>query len=136
MSHPNVEFMREYFSAWMTGDLDTVRASFNDDLEVHLAGKSSFAGVYRGIDNFFNDYVQRVYALTKGNAQVVRIKDILANDERAVVLAEERFERPGKVLDVNRFLIYEIRAGKISQIWEFEDDLHAVDEFFEDDPGK
>jgi ketosteroid isomerase-like protein len=136
MTHPNVEFMRKYFNAWTTGDLDTVRASFNEDLEVHLAGKSSFSGVYRGIDNFFNDYVQRVYELTQGNAKVVAIKDILANDDRAVVLAEERFERPGKVLDVHRFLIYEIRNGRISQIWEFEDDLYAVDEFYGYTPGE
>lgn len=131
MEHRNIAFIRRYFDAWISGDLDAVRNSFNDDLEVHLPGRSSYAGVYRGIDNFFDNYVQRVYALTGGNAKVVQIKDILANDERVVVLAEERFERPGKVLDVNRFLVYEIRNGKISEVWEFESDQYAVDEFFE-----
>lgn len=130
MEHPHVEFMRKYSSAWITGDIDTVRASFNEDLEVSLPGRSSFAGVYRGVDALFSNYIEKVYALTGGNIRMT-VKDIVANDDRAIVLAKERFERPGRTLDVDRVLVYEFRTERISGIRQFESDQYAVDEFLD-----
>lgn len=130
MTHPNENFMRKYSNAWKVGDIDTVREMYAEDLVVHISGRSPLAGVYRGKEAFFG-YINKIMELTGGKVEIVEIKDILANEGRAVVLVRERLQRIGKkTLEANRVVVYQFCTGKISEVWGYEDDQYAVDEFF------
>jgi uncharacterized protein len=47
-----------------------------------------------------------------------------------VILARERFERDGRVLGLNRTLMYHVRDAKLAECWIYDEDQRAVDEFW------
>ena len=55
--------------------------------------------------------------LTGGTSQE-EVHDVLANDERGVVLAIHRFERHGRPKEYRTAHIYHIRNGKPTEFWE------------------
>ena len=50
--HPNEKLLRDSDEAQLKGDIDTFVATFTDDVVVHIPGKSSLSGVYKGKDQF------------------------------------------------------------------------------------
>ena len=45
--------LRDYGAAWLASDLETVLASYHDDIELHYMGESPLAGTHRGRDAAF-----------------------------------------------------------------------------------
>ncbi len=127
MAHPNTEFMREYLDCWVTGKVDKALGMIADDVVTQFPGKSLIAGVYHG-KNAFMELGKKMNSF--GQLKVMKFHDILAKDDRAVVLAKERFQREGKSTIVDRAVEYRIRDGKIIGIRWYESDQYAVDEFF------
>ncbi|UCE62175.1 MAG: nuclear transport factor 2 family protein [Phycisphaerales bacterium] len=129
MADPNAELARKYLEAWSAGELDTVRSMLTNDVEVHIPGRTPLAGVYRNASDFFG-YIDKVLDLTGGKTERIEILDILANDERAAAITRVRFRRPGKNTECRRFFTFDIRDGRIYELWVFDEDQYVVDEFF------
>jgi ketosteroid isomerase-like protein len=129
MAHPNAQLARDYLEAWSAADLDKVRSLLSDDVEVHVHGRTPLAGVYRGQHDFFG-YVDKVLGITDGKTESIEIHDILANDERAAAITQTRLERPGKTVQCRRFFTFDVRNGRIYELWIFDADQYVVDAFF------
>jgi uncharacterized protein len=56
------------------------------------------------------------------NRQLLEIRDVLASDTHAVILARERFERDGRILELNRVLLYHVRDAKLAERWIYDED--------------
>lgn len=60
--HPNEKLLRDADEAQMQGNVEAFKDFFTDDVIVHIPGKSSFAGVYKGRDQFlelFGRFLER-----------------------------------------------------------------------------
>jgi ketosteroid isomerase-like protein len=129
MAHPNVDLLRRSYEAFNTGDMDTLRASFTDDIMGHAPGKSPVAGDYKGVDEVFG-FFQKLFELSGGTLKV-EPHSILADDEHGTVLGFQSAEREGKrVGQFPTIEVYHFTGGKISEWWTFSPDQYAQDEFW------
>jgi len=129
MAHPNEDLVREGFAAFRRGDMDALRNQFfTDDIRYHVPGRSVLSGDYEGTGQVLQ-FFGRIFELTGGTFSF-ELHDVLANDEHAVSLFTIRGEREGKQLNDNTIQIFHFRDGKVSEVWAYQTDQYAVDEFY------
>jgi ketosteroid isomerase-like protein len=124
--HPNEKVLRDADEAQLRGDVPAFTGFFTDDVIVHISGKSSFAGVYKGKDQFlelFGRFLERVPEYT------FEPHAYFADDEHGVSLQRSHFKRGNENLDSNDILVCHFRDSKISEFWLMSEDEDAVDAF-------
>jgi ketosteroid isomerase-like protein len=126
--HPNAETFRRGYTAFQTGDLDTVRSLFAPDIVWNVPGRNRFAGAHRGVDDVINLFVQQ-FQETDGTFKV-EVHDILANDEHAVALATASAERGGKSVSDRYTHVAHFKDGKVTEAWIFDEDPSKFDDFW------
>jgi uncharacterized protein len=124
--HPNEQVLRDLDEAQTRGDVEAFAGYFTDDVVVHVPGKSSLAGVYKGKDQFL-DLFQRF--LERTPEYTFESHAYLADDEHGVTLQFSHHKRGDQTLDSNDTFVCHFRDGKISEFWLFSEDLEAVDAF-------
>lgn len=127
-THPNAELTRRGYAAFATGDLDTLRDLMSEDAVWHQPGHTSIAGDYAGQERVFG-YFGKLAEMTGGTFKAEPI-DILADDDRAVVLQHTTARRDGKVLDAKHVLVFEMRNGKFTDTQVYEADPDQDDTFW------
>ena len=55
---------------------------------------------------------------------------MVANDEHAVGLNSVHAERAGRTLEDNNTLVFHVRDGKVTEVWQYSSDQYAADELF------
>lgn len=124
--HPNEQVLRGIDEAQQRGDIGAFSGYFTDDVIVHVAGKSSLAGVYKGKDQFlelFQRFLERTPEYT------FEPHAYLADDEHGVTLQFSHLKRGDETLDSNDTIVGHFRDGKVSEFWFFSEDQDAVDRF-------
>jgi ketosteroid isomerase-like protein len=126
MHHPNEKVLRDIDEAQTRGDVEAFADGFTDDVIVHIAGKSSFAGDYKGKETFlelFQRFSERVPEYTfEGHAY-------LADDEHGVGLQRSHYKRGDETLDTNDLIVAHFRDGKVSEFWLLSEKSDEVDAF-------
>jgi len=128
MAHPNEELVRRGYQAFATGDVATLNELFADDIVWHAPGRSQLAGDHQGVDAVLG-YFGRTMELT-GGAFRVEVHDVVANDEHAVGLNTVHAERAGRTLEDNNTLVFHVRDGRATEVWQYWADQYAADELF------
>ena len=126
--HPNEERVRNAFDAYASKDIAGAQDLLDDNLTWHFAGKSPFSGDYTG-----KDAVQDVWSRRRehtGGTLGYQVHDVLANDEHVVSLLLNKAERDGNTHEWKSVSVYHMKDGKIVEAWDFNEDQHAVDEFW------
>ncbi len=126
MHHPNEQLLREADDAQLRGDVDAFVGFFTDDVVVHVPGKSSLAGDYKGKEQFlevFGRFNERVPEYS------FEPHAYLADDEHGVILQKSHYKRGDETLDADEAFVCHFRDGKISEFWFFSVDSDAVDAF-------
>ncbi len=123
----NHAVMTAYFDAWLKGDAATLVNLYADDIVLHYFGQSALAGDHRGKPSALAA-LQRIGERT--NRQPISVHDIVASPDHVVVLLQERWEREGRKIDLNRVLVYHLRDGKIIEAWAYDENQRTVDEFW------
>jgi len=124
--HPNEKLLRDADEAQTRGDVEAFAGFYTDDVIVHIPGKSSLAGVYKGRDQFlelFGRFMERVPEFT------FESHAYLADDEHGVILQRSHYKRGSEILDSNDSFVCHFRDGKISEFWVTREDHYAVDAF-------
>jgi uncharacterized protein len=127
------DVMGSYIGAMRSGDREAAFGHFADDIVGHVPGRSSLAGERRGREAV-EGYIRAAVAHAQGNVEVELI-DLLVGEEHVALLVRERLESGDRVLDMRRANVYRVRGDKIVEVWIFEGDQYAVDEFLADQPG-
>lgn len=125
--HPNVELLRKGYTAFGAGDMQTVDALLSDDIVWHSPGNNTLAGDHKGKDQVFGLFAKLV-ELTEGTFRQ-EIHDLLANDEHAVALVEEAWDKP-RPFRGRSVHMWHVRDGKPSEFWLFNEDQAAADASF------
>ncbi len=124
----NAALMREGYEAFATGDLDRVKEMFDTDIVWHEPGHSRIAGDYRGVDAVLG-FFGKLFEESEGTFRAEPV-DILADDDRAVVLQHTMATRDGKALDVTQPVVWEIRNGKPYEVTLYAYDMDEHDAFW------
>jgi ketosteroid isomerase-like protein len=120
------QLMTEYLTAARRGDWDTAFGYFADDMRIRIPGRSPWAGERQGKQHAVA-YIQSARERHDGRIEL-ELVDMLAGDERVLLLVRERFYRDGAPVDIRRANVYSVRDDKIVAIAIFEGDQYAVDE--------
>ncbi len=126
MAHPNEQLMRDLDEAQLKGDFETFVNGFTDDVVVHIPGKSSFAGEYKGKEQFvevFGKFNEAVPDYT------FETHSYLADDEHGVSLQRSTYKRGDEILETNDAFVVHFRDGKISEFWLLTDKPYESDDF-------
>jgi ketosteroid isomerase-like protein len=100
-----------------------------DDIEWRTPGSGRNAGVRKGKQELYA-VIGELAELTGGTLRG-ELHDVLASDQRVVVLQTTRGEREGKApLEDDEVIVFRIREGKIVEAREYPADLYAMDRFF------
>lgn len=126
----NREAVHRYSDAWRAGDLAVLIGCYAEDFTLHYFGGSSLAG----------DHVGKAAALKalaevtrRTNRKLIAIVDVMAGPNRAAIIARERFEKNGKVAELDRLLVYRVADGKLAECWVYDGDQALVDQFLTSD---
>ena len=123
-----LEVMQRYIDAMRKGDREAAFRHLAEGIVGHVPGRSALAGELRGKEAVIG-YIQAAVAHAAEGVEVELI-DMLASEERVALLVRERLRREGRVLDMRRANVYRVEGEEIVEIWIFEGDQYAVDEFF------
>lgn len=125
----NLAVAQRYAAAWQAGDVAAIFACYHDAFTLHYGGANPFSG----------DHVGRAAALKtlaevsqRTGRKLLKIIDVTAGPERAVVIARESFTRGDMTATLDRVLVYAIRDDLLHECWLFESDQATVDRFLAD----
>jgi ketosteroid isomerase-like protein len=122
------EVLRAYVHAIRSGDRPAAFALFADDVVGHVPGRSPVAGEKRGRAAVVG-YIEDAVARAHGDVEV-ELLDSLIGGEHVALLVRERLADGDRVLNIRRANVYRVRDDRIVEIWIFEHDQYAVDEWF------
>jgi len=126
--HSNVDLLRRGYDAFATGDMDTLRDLFSENIVWHVPGSNILSGDYEGRDAVFG-FFGKLMEETGGNFRQ-EVHDILANDTHGVVLVDAHAERAGKTFDTHSVHVMHLENGQTTEFWNFIEDTTKADEFW------
>lgn len=126
MRHSNEETIRAAYTAFVQGDLNGYLKYCTDNITFSVPGKGKISGTYKR-DEFISPWVSRVLELTNGTFRET-VNDVVANDDRGVVLVTHEFERNSKKFKYESAHIYRIIDGKLDSFEEYPADLYYFDD--------
>jgi ketosteroid isomerase-like protein len=130
VTHPNEDLIRRLYKAFATQNMPMIDQLLADDIEWHTPGRARNAGTRRGKPALYA--VMGELAQLTGGTLLSDVHDVLANDDRAVVLQTTTARRDGRpVLKDREVIVFEVRKGKVTEVWEHPADLYAMEAFFE-----
>ena len=122
------DVLRAYVDAIRAGDRQAAFALLADDVVGHVPGRSPMAGEKRGKAAVVG-YIDDAFARAHGDVTVELI-DTLVGPDHIALIVRERLVAPDRTLDIRRANLYRVADNKITEIWIYEHNQYAVDEFF------
>ena len=124
--HPNATRLRDAFTAFGAGDLDTVRAILTDDCKWTVAGHSPLSGTYRGWDEIsamFGRLLERT-----GGSFSMNVLSVLADDKHAAAVFDATATVNGVTETHRRALVNDLTPdGKARAVTDLAYDQAASD---------
>jgi ketosteroid isomerase-like protein len=129
--HPNVQRIRDSYSALAAGDLTEALKFLAPAGVIHFNRRGPLGRYRMGIENIKAALVTD-YMLTAGT-QRFHISGIYADDRHGVVVLRETASRPdGATLDLNAVhLLAFDDEGRLNDLWDITSDREAQVRFFE-----
>jgi ketosteroid isomerase-like protein len=131
-THPNTRLIRDFYEVharyYAGGEIQPVSEMLTDDIAWHVPGRSPIAGHYHGKQEVL-EYFRARSERASGSFRI-EVRDVLANDQRAVVLAGGRATRDGQTLTWETAGVFRIADGKIAECWLLPFDQYEFDEIW------
>ena len=122
----NAATIRRGYELFNSGNLEELTRLFAEDVVWHAGGRGRLSGDKRGRDAAFA-YFGQLGELTGGTFRA-ELHDVVANDEHVVGLHTNTAQRGGKSLNLKEALVFHMRDGKVSEVWEHYEDSQTWDE--------
>lgn len=127
--HPNATLIRRGYELFSNGDMDGFTELLADDVIWHVPGRCPVSGTYKGREAVVG-YLSALGELSGGTYQIDGVHDVVANDDHVVGLHHSVATRPGKTYDHNETVVFHVRDGRITGVWEVYSDLYEIDAFW------
>ena len=113
--HPNVAVINRMTAAVFENDRAALAEIFTDDMVLHLRGPLPRPGDHQGVDGFL-DALGAIFELTDGDVKIEQLFCV-AEGPWAAEWEHAIFGRDGKTLETKNAFIYELRDGRIAEMW-------------------
>jgi len=128
MDPPTATLIRRDCDAFNSGDMDTVRTTFDGSIAWRCAGKSRFSGDQHGIDNTLAYFLELKQAT--GGTLHLDVHDVVADHEHAAALVTSSFEVGAKqYTDIGSHVVPH-QGGTITEFSSFDGNPYQLDEVF------
>jgi ketosteroid isomerase-like protein len=128
----NEALVRGGYDAFARGDVDAVLSIFDSDILWHVPGRGPLSRDYKNpaeVLGFFQHFMD----LSKGTFRI-RVDDVLANDDKVVVLCTESAQRGSRSWSSPQVHVWTInKNGRAAVFWQFQGDQQTEDEFWSSD---
>src|SRR6266571_70441 len=129
MAHPNEDLMRRADAELAKGNPQAMFDMFTDDAIVHVGGRSTLAGDYKGKGEIQQSFGQFMQAL--GENPVMESHDIIANDTHGIVMQTATGQRGGKKIEIKGIGIMHLSGGKVTEAWFIDEDPYTADAWYD-----
>jgi ketosteroid isomerase-like protein len=128
----NEALVRGGYDAFATGNVDAVLSIFDPDILWHVPGRGPLSRDYNKPTEVLG-FFQHFMDLSKGTFRI-RVDDVLANDEKVVVLCTESAQRGSRSWSSPQVHVWTInKDGRVAVFWQFQGDQQTEDEFWSSD---
>ena len=113
--HPNVQIARRAWEAISRGDVETLLDALEHDVVWHATARGTpWFGTHRGAASVV-DYLARVDEAS--DLFEATLADVLASDERVLLVFHAAFRRKGRVAELDYLLLARMRNGRVAELW-------------------
>lgn len=123
------EVVASYFEALANGELEKALSSFTAETKWCQPGNNKFAGLKNNLDEIINMF-QGIMSDTSGNMQVRPNGKMLESGNLIAVPVWFTAKTETKSMDLGGLDLFEVKGGKVVQVWTFSDDQSVDDEFW------
>jgi uncharacterized protein len=127
--HPHALLARRAWQAVSRGDREELAALVASDVVWHATAPHPWFGDHPGLEGAFDFLAQLGAAVEVFDATLL---DVLASDERALVLFHVSAQRGGARLETDYVMIARVSGGRIVEIWTAALNARAVEAFWSD----
>lgn len=120
--HPNVEVVRQLLDAFNSGDMETGRGLFAEDVVWHTIGGPTFHGL--------DALEQSMGGGDDSFSVTANVHDIVGNDDHVVALVEATATAGDETFNYRTAEIVHVKDGKVTERWAFSDDTQAIADWF------
>jgi uncharacterized protein len=117
--HPHAKLVRDFHDGqnrfYAGGDQEPVSVMLTDDVTWHVPGRSGIAGDYRGRDEVLRYFATR--RALAGATFHIHVRGVLADDERAAILATGEVGLGGETLTWRTVAVFRMSEGRIAECW-------------------
>jgi uncharacterized protein len=125
----NEKDVRRGYDAFARGDTAVFPELFAADATWTHQGHSQVAGDHTGLEAILG-FFGRSMELSQGTLKI-EVDDVVANDDRAFVMAHHTANANGRVLDDHQIHVFEIgQDGRVLHVTQYLGDQVAVDAFW------
>lgn len=124
----NAALIRRGYDAFARGDIEAVLLVLAEDILWHVPGRGPLSRDYRGhgeVLGFFGRFMD-----LSGGTFRIQIDDVLANQERVVVLCTESAQRAGRSWSSPQVHVWTVKNDRATVFWQYQGDQQAEDEFW------
>lgn len=125
-THPNIELIHAFFSAYASQNHDGIREILAEDIRWHIPGDHPLSGTKNGITEVLTYFQQLNKAAFKAEPIVMGVND------HFVIDCHRNWSNLENEANLNNMscLLWKIENGKIVEVHNFPENQHAVDAFF------
>jgi ketosteroid isomerase-like protein len=124
----DVDLVRRGYEAFGAGDMDTLRGLFTEDAVWHLGGSGGLSGDKQGLDAILA-YFGELFTRSDGTIRV-DLDDLIGGENHTVGFQRVHAQRNGAAIDQRTVLVFALKDGKVSEVYEFPEDTAKAADFW------
>ena len=124
----DVDLVQRGYDAFGAGDMDTLRGLFAEDAVWHLGGSGGLSGDKQGLDAIIA-YFGELFTRSVGTIKV-DLDDLIGGDNHTVGFQRVHAQRNGASIDQRAALVFALKDGKVSEVYEFQEDTAKAADFW------
>jgi ketosteroid isomerase-like protein len=124
----DVDLVRRGYEAFGAGDMDTLRGLFTEDAVWHLGGTGGLSGDKQGLDAILA-YFGELFTRSDGTIKV-DLDDLIGGESHTVGFQRVHAQRNGAAIDQRTVLVFTLKDGKVSEVYEFPEDTAKAADFW------
>jgi hypothetical protein len=125
----NLETVRKAYAAFVSGDMETLMALYNDDAVHVVPGSSKVSGAHKGKDSILGLYGS-LFELSNGTLRIQLDHVLSDGGDRVVSIHTSTMEKDGETFTQTEALLFTLANGKVAEIVDFFADIALNDRLF------
>jgi len=124
--HPNLVLVNKFFKAYSSNSIDELQGIFHADVKWHIPGRHPLSGVKNGVGEIV-EYLNQL-----GNFNFRAEGVVLGVSDDYVIDCHKNWSEIENIDNLNNLscLLWKFEEGKIKEVFNFPQDQHVVDSFF------